>query len=161
METYLEQIDALLPIHQAVAGINPALRRLYPIAIAVGDEFLIFDHADEIKGYRFIKTAPTPMPIPAGVRAAFQLADYDGRIACVVTPEVFGTPAGYVTLLHEFVHCYQYETCEQGLKSKLDVAELAMEQGDVMWEIEHPFPYQSGTFIQAYQDFLWSIYARR
>jgi hypothetical protein len=154
MDTYLGKINALIPIHQEVAGFNPALRRLFPIAIAVGDEFRIYDHVADQAGYQFIKTVPTPMPIPKGVRAAFQLVDYGGRIACVVTPEVFDTPTGYVTILHEFVHCYQYETCEQDLKHKLDVARLAMEKGDSMWEIEHPFPYQAGAFTRAYQAFL-------
>lgn len=154
MEAYLEQINQLIPIHQAVAGFNPAVRHLYPIAVVVGDEFLIFDVAANTPQYKFIKTAPTPMPIPTGIRAAFQLADYSGRITCVVTPDVFDTLAGYVTVLHEFVHCYQYETCEQDLKAKLDVAKLAEEQGDVMWEIEHPFPYQARSFQRGYQGFL-------
>ena len=157
METNLEKINALIPIHQKVAGFNPALDQLYPIAVVVGDEFRIYDHVADSVGYQFIKTAPTPMPIPVGVRAAFQLSDYGGRIACVVTPEVFDTPAGYVTILHEFVHCYQYETCEQDLKGKLDVAQLAMEKGDFMWEIEHSFPYQERTFIRAYQAFLEAV----
>jgi hypothetical protein len=157
MDTDLEKINALIPIQQGVAGFNPALTQLYPIAIAVGDEFRIYDLDVKLGVYRFVKTTPTPMPIPAGVRAAFQLADYGGRIACVVTPEVFDTPAGCVTLLHEFVHCYQYETCEQDLKGKLDIARLALEKGDFMWEIEHPFPYQAGSFIRAYQAFLEAV----
>ena len=157
METYLQQINQLIPIHQAVAGFNPAVRRLYPIAVVVGDEFLIYDVVADTLQYDFIKTASTPMPIPAGVRAAFQLADYGGRIACVVTPDVFDALAGYVTVLHEFVHCYQYETCEQELKDGLDVARQAQEQGDFMWEIQHPFPYTAETFIHAYQGFLDAV----
>ncbi len=157
METYLQQINQLIPIHQAVAGFNPAVRRLYPIAVVVGDEFLIYDVVADTLQYDFIKTASTPMPIPAGVRAAFQLADYGGRIACVVTPDVFDALAGYVTVLHEFVHCYQYETCEQGLKSQLDVARQAVEKGDVMWEIEHPFPYQALSFERTYHAFLEAV----
>ena len=157
MEKYLEPVNELIPIHQGVAGFNPALGQLYPVVIVEGERMLIYDCLDDHGRYQFIKSIPAPMPIPTGVRAAFQLEDYDGRIACVVTPEVFDTPEGYVTLLHEFVHCYQYETCEQALKSKLDIARLAQENEDVMWEIQHPFPYQAAVFIRAYTRFLDAI----
>lgn len=157
MDTYREHTNALIPIHQQVAGFNPSVARLYPIAVVVEDEFLIYDIGNDHEHYQFIKTAPTPMPIPKGVRAAFQLEDYGGRIACVVTPEVFDNRAGYVTLLHEFVHCYQYETCEQDLKQNLDIARQAGETGDFMWEIQHPFPYQAGSFVRAYQGFLKAV----
>ena len=157
MDTYLEKINALIPIHQGVAGLNPALDRLYPIALAVDDQLRVYDHLADSAGYQFIQSIPAPMPIPVGVRAAFQLGDYGGRIACVVTPEVFEKPAGYVTILHEFVHCYQYETCEQALKLKLDVARQASEGGDVMWEIAYPFPYQAVAFTRAYAGFLRAV----
>jgi hypothetical protein len=157
MEKYLELVNQLLPLHQDVAGINLALAQLYPVVIVEGDQLLIYDCDPDPSQYRFIKRVPAPMPIPQGVRAAFQLEDYGGRIACVVTPEVFDTPEGYVTLLHEFVHCYQYETCEQALKAKLDIARQAQEKGDFMWEIQHPFPYQAGAFSRAYTRFFDAI----
>lgn len=150
MDKYLELVNDLLPLHQQVAGFNPALERLYPVVIVEGDQLLIYDCSPDPSRYRFIKCVPAPMPIPKGVRAAFQLEDYGGRIACVVTPEVFDNPEGYVTILHEFVHCYQYETCEEALKSKLDIARQAQEKGDFMWEIQHPFPYQAGAFTRTY-----------
>ena len=156
-ETYIQPINALIPIHQIVAGIHPALHRLYPVVIAEGETLLVYDCDETQQVYRFIKATPAPMPIPKGVRAAFQLEDYDGRIVCVVTPEVFDSQEGYVTLLHEFVHCYQYETCEQSLKMTLDVARRAQEKGDYMWEIEHPFPYQANAFTRAYGAFLAAV----
>ena len=140
-----------------MAGFNPALARLYPIAIVDGDEFLIYDRVEGSPGYQFIKKEPIPMPIPKGVRAAFPLEVYGGRIACVVTPEVFDTLEGYVTILHEFVHGYQFETCERTLKNKLGIALQAQEKGDFMWEIQHPFPYQYGTFARYYQEFLEAL----
>lgn len=155
---FLEKLDKLIQLHQDVAGLNPALKSLYPIAIVKDEQFLIFDFDQDQGRYRFRKTAPLPMPIPQGVRAAFQLENYGGRIACVVTPEVFDEIRGYVTILHEFVHCYQYETCEQALKLTLDVARQAQEKGNVMWEIEHPFPYTARDFIQPYQGFLHAVH---
>jgi hypothetical protein len=157
MDKYLEPVNKLLPIHQGVAGFNPALSQLYPVVIVEGEGMLIYDCLNNRERYQFIKHIPAPMPIPKGVRAAFQLEDYGGRIACVVTPDVFDTPEGYVTILHEFVHCYQYETCEQALKSKLDIAQQAQEKGDFMWEIQHPFPYQAGAFTRAYARFFEAI----
>lgn len=157
MDDYLEQINKLIPIHRKVAGLNPALHKLYPIAIVEGDQMLIHDHIAALGQYAFITKLPSPMPIPKGLRAAFQLEGFGGRIACVVTPDVFDAMDGYVTILHEFVHCYQYETCEQDLKMKLDVARQADEIGDFMWEIEYPFPYQAEAFICAYSDFLNAI----
>ena len=157
MDKYLELVNDLLPLHHDVAGINPALSQLYPVVIVEGDQLLIYDCDPDPSRYEFITSVPAPMPIPKGVRAAFQLEDYGGRIACVVTPEVFDTPEGYVTILHEFVHCFQYGTCEQSLKSKLDIAQQAQEKGDFMWEIQHPFPYQAVAFTRGYTRFFKAI----
>ena len=156
-DIYLDQINALIPIQQDVAVINPALRKLYPVVIAEGETLLIYDNNQSQLAYQFIKCTPAPIPIPKGVRAAFQLEDYDGRIVCVVTPDVFDTNDGYVTILHEFVHCYQYETCEQELKMKLDVAQQAQEKGDYMWELQHPFPYEAKVFMRSYAQFLEAV----
>lgn len=157
MSDHLEAVNELLALHQKIASLNPALGALYPVAVVVEKEFLIYDVLSNDGPYRFIKRAPTPMPIPAGVRAAFQLEDYGGRIACVVTPEVFDSLDGYVTILHEFVHCYQYETCEQDLKMGLDIAQQAKEKGDGMWEIQHPFPYTAESFVKPYASFLKAV----
>jgi len=156
-EDFIEPLNAMIPLHQQVSGLHPALKNYYPIAIVVDSQFLIFDFDPSRSSYEFRKFTPTPMPVPEGVRAAFQLEAYGGRIACVVTPDVFDSQGGYVTLLHEFVHCYQYETCEQDLKSKLDIARHAQEKGDFMWEIQHPFPYTAEDFIQPYTQFLQGL----
>ena len=153
-DAYLVAVNGLIELHQKVSELNPALNKLYPVAIVENGQFLIYDWIPESGCYQMIKHAPIPMPIPVGIRAAFQLADYDGRIACVVTPEVFDSIDGAVTIFHEFVHCYQYETCEQDLKMQLDIAKKAQEVGDHMWEIEHPFPFQAETFIRSYTQFL-------
>jgi len=153
-QEFIEPLNAIIPLHQRVSGLHPALKEYYPIAIVVDEQFLIYDINLSCSSYQFMKVAPTPMPVPEGVRAAFQLEDYGGRIACVVTPDVFDTQEGYVTLLHEFMHCYQYETCEQDLMMTLDIARQAREQGDFMWEIQHPFPYTAEDFIRPYTEFL-------
>ncbi len=154
MESFANELGKLLTLKKSVDEINPALAEVYPVAVVINDRFHVYDLTPEEGAYRFIKDIPAPMPVPQGVRAAFQLEAYGGRIACVVTPDVFDSQDGYITLLHEFVHCYQYETCEQELKMTLDIARQAQEQGDFMWEIQHPFPYTAEDFIQPYTQFL-------
>lgn len=159
MKSFAANLDQLIALHEKVCHLNPSLEAFYPVAVVVGDRFQVFDFSNENRAYLFIKDFPTPMPVPAGVRAAFQLESYGGRIACVVTPDVFDSRDGYITLLHEFVHCYQYETCEQDLKMTLDIARHAQERGDFMWEIQHPFPYTADDFIGPYQTFLKGLAA--
>jgi hypothetical protein len=154
---FFEEFNELINLHKCAKDIHPALKGLYPIAIACDKSFNVFDVDQDGKEYRFRKNLPLPMPIPVGTRAAFQLEGYQGRIVSVVTPDVFDLPEGYVTILHEFVHCYQYETCEQALKMSLDIAQKAQEAGDSMWEIEYPFPYRTGGFTKPYQKFLTAV----
>ena len=158
-QDFLEPINAIIPLHQQASDLHPALKNYYPIAIVVDEQFLIYDFDLSRLSYEFKKMTPTPMPVPEGVRAAFQLEAYGGRIACVVTPDVFDSQEGTITILHEFVHCYQYETCEQELMMSLDIARHAREQGDFMWEIQHPFPYTAEDFIQPFTDFLKGLEA--
>lgn len=150
----ISQLNKIQEIKGQVQGIHPALEKIYPVVIAEKDRLLIYDVTQAQEAYRFIKSVPSPMPIPVGTRAAFPLESYGQRITCVVTPEIFDTLDGYITILHEFVHCFQFETCEQRLKMSLDVARRAQETGNSMWEINYPFPYSGLDFIRPYSEFL-------
>ena len=154
---YNKALKRLTALQKEIAGISPALARCYPIAIVFDGKILIHDVSQEGGDYQFIKQISAPMAMPPGIRAAFQLEDLNGGIACVVTPDVFDSMEGYVSVFHEFVHCYQYETCEQDLKIQLDIARKAQEIGDLMWEIEYPFPYRSKNFTSGYMNFLKAI----
>ncbi|MFN2302434.1 MAG: hypothetical protein ACK2TV_01760 [Anaerolineales bacterium] len=158
MKDLTDAINALIPLKQQVDTFHPALEKLYPIAVLKDEHLLIYD--SDLEKYRLTKRISVPMPIPIGVRAAFQLQDYDGRIACVVSPDVFESQEGYITILHEFVHCYQYETCEQELKLTLDIAQKAIEVDDNMWEINYPFPYLGRDFIRPYTHFMEGLKVR-
>ena len=160
MKVFEKSLVPLVNLQADVRNLNPALDSLYPVAVVVAGRFQVYDFNPENQAYVYVKDLPLPMPVPEGVRAAFQLEGYGGRIACVVTPDVFDSREGYITLLHEFVHCYQYETCEQELKMSLDIAHQAQEQGDCMWEIQHPFPYTAEDFIQPYTQFLAGLAAQ-
>ncbi len=153
----LEALDQLIDFHKQHAHIHAVLSKPQPVAIAREDQFWIYDFNPDQKRYYLIKKAPVPMPIPQGVRAAFQLEAYHSKTACVVTEEVFEDINGYVTILHEFVHCSQFQNGEQALKKQLKIAQKAQKAGDVMWEIQHPFPYDQETFIRAYADLFQNL----
>jgi hypothetical protein len=151
---YSECLKKIFSIQKDIQDIHPFLEKVFPIAIVEGDQFLIYEPNGESDRYLFVEEMPTPMPIPVGVRAAFPLESDGSRMACVVTGEVFDTLNGYVTIFHEFVHCQQYETCEQKLKQTLGIAQKALAANDFMWELNHPFPYDDAGFMQAYARYL-------
>jgi hypothetical protein len=152
--SWLDSLQELLEKQCSVQALHPLLARSYPVAIAQAGMFFLFDTPDLATPYQLAIQAPVPMPIPEGVRAAFPLDFYGGRPACVVTAEVFDRPEGFAILLHEFAHCFQWQTCEPALRQELAIARKAQEAGDFMWEINYPFPYADPDFTQVYTTFL-------
>ncbi|MGC9393649.1 MAG: NUDIX hydrolase [Anaerolineae bacterium] len=151
---YVQRLQKVFEIRTQIGGIHPFLAHAFPIAIVKNGQFLIFDVDPSGKRYTFVKQASIPMPIPEGVRAAFPLECYASKPACVVTDDVFDSLDGYVTIFHEFVHCYQIATCETALKETLTVAQKAQDANDFMWEINYPFPYDAPDFVETYAAFL-------
>lgn len=156
VEKYTHLLNKIVGIQSQVQHLHPALEKLYPVAIVESDQLHVYNFLPMTSKYCFIKTVSSPMPTPTGLRAAFPLEEYSQQIACVVTPEIFESLEGYITILHEFVHCYQYEICEQRLKMSLDVARRAQETNNHLWEIEYPFPYSALDFIRPYAAFIAS-----
>lgn len=142
---------------ESVPDFHPSLAHLQPIAIAENDSFYIYAADSLQREYHFVKRIPTPMDIPKGIRASFPLSGYHNQPACIVTPEVFDTRTGYVTTMHEFVHCYQYETCEPALKAQLQVYQDAMAAKCYSWEIDYDFPYSDSQFVTLYANFLAAL----
>lgn len=151
---YENQLQEIFNIQSRIVSIHPFLERLFPVVLVEGNQFHIYDIDESGQRYIFVKNAQIPMPIPLEVRAAFPLECYGGRIACIVTGDVFDSPEGYVTIFHEFVHCQQSETCEHVLKQTLEIARIAQAKSDYMWEINYPFPYDSTDFSDLYTLFL-------
>lgn len=151
------KLGKLLEIQARIADIHPLLQHVYPVAVVYAEQFFIFDVTEQRNGFQHVQTTPTPFPVPVGVRAAFPLEAYDNRVACVVSPQLFDEPDGYVTLLHEYVHCYQFESDEIALKQSLTIAREAVARQDFMWEINHPFPYEAERFAAAYGRFLTTM----
>jgi hypothetical protein len=105
---YTDQLGKVLSIRNDIQDLHPYLEMVFPIAIVEGSNISIFDTEKSSQPYSFVKKIASPMPLPVGVRAAFPLEDYDNRMACVVTNEIFDSLEGYVTIFHEFIHCHQY-----------------------------------------------------
>ncbi|MCD4846952.1 MAG: hypothetical protein K8R76_02030 [Candidatus Aegiribacteria sp.] len=150
----INQLQEIFNIQSRIIDIHPILERVFPVALVEGDKFLIYDIDESGQRYVFVMDAPTPMPVPLKVRAAFSLECYGGKTACIVTGDVFDSLEGYVTIFHEFVHCQQSETCENELKQTLGIARRAQVENDHMWEINYPFPYDSPDFRDLYALFL-------
>jgi len=147
---YDAALQDVLALRRRVADVHPTLGKAFPIALVADNQFHVFDVDASGERYEFATRAPTSMTIPEGVRAAFPLACYGERVGCVVTGDVFDTLDGYATILHEFVHCHQGETCERRLKETLSIARKAEAEGDHMWEIAYPFPYQDTRVAETY-----------
>jgi len=154
---YNDGLQKVFEIQNRIEDIHPFLEKVFPIAIVENNHFFVFDVDSSGGKYIFVKKAPTPMPVPKGVRAAFPLECYENKVACVISGEIFGSFEGYVTIFHEFMHCHQWEICEPRLKQNLGVAQKAMDKKNYMWELNYPFPYNNSKFTETYSLFLKAL----
>jgi len=157
VSSYAESLREIFSLRDQIKNIHPILENLYPVAVAEGEDLLIFKPDETRKIYVLEVRTPAPLPIPKGIRAAFPLEALGNKPACVVTGEVFDSREGYVLIFHEFVHCHQFLTCEPKLKERLSVYRRAMEKKDYMWELQHPFPYTDPAFERTYRRLLKAL----
>jgi hypothetical protein len=139
----------LVALQKKVSDIHPCLNEHQPIAVAYKDSLLIFDFVSQ-GTYGLVKRTAQPFPIPLGMEASFPLSVYDNRATCVITPTTLEKSSGFATILHEFIHCCQYNSVEMQLKQELEIYKNAMKENDYSWEITHPFPYDDSVFINYY-----------
>ena len=147
---YAGPLRRVVEIRPEFQTIHPILGHLYPIAVAEDGKLFIFSPDAARAAYALTAAVSEPFPMPKGIRASFPLAALGNKPACVVTGEVFDTPAGLVTIFHEFVHCRQFETVETKLKGGLEIYRRALENKNFMWELEYPFPYADPEFEKSY-----------
>ena len=146
---FKEKLSDFVELKRRAEGISLSVEKYYPIAVALGSTFYVFDFNESFGRYEFVKKhTEEGMEFSDEIRAAFPLDFYGGKAACVVGKSAFDTAEEMVSLLHEFVHCYQYETCENEIKSTLLVYGKSLERRDMMWEINYPFPYNDGNFVR-------------
>jgi len=154
---YDSGLQKIFEVQDKIKDIHPFLEKVFPIAIVKDNHFFVFDTDSSGNRYIFVKEAPTPMPVPKGVRADFPLECYENKVACVISGEIFESLEGYTIIFHEFMHCHQWEICEPKLKQTLGVAQKAMDKKDYMWELNYPFPYDNSKFIETYSLFLKAL----
>lgn len=143
---YKAKFESLLKLQDQVKHIHPLLQEHYPIAIVEEGNFYIFEYLQS--GYELTKVEPDTMHIPHGIRAAFPLESLQYQVAVVVTGEVFDSVDEQVIIFHEFVHCYQFQTCEMSIRENIGLAQRALQSGDYSWELHYPFPYTDQQFTQ-------------
>lgn len=148
----LQLLERTIEVQTLVSHLHPCLSERYPVAVLEGIELHLFDPT--LDGFRFEKTVPTPDWLGSQIAAAFPLEENANRMTCLVDTATLSASDGPVVVLHEFVHCHQFHTCEPTIKSTLEVAQRATGCGDDLWELEHPFPYTSPQFENFYGTFL-------
>lgn len=146
----LVMIQPLPAVQQKALGIHPFLGRRHPIAVVKDDQYYLFDPDSAGQGWHYSYKRSVPFPLPPGVQASFPI---DGRATCVVTRQVFDKPDGHIIILHEFMHCTQYDICERPLKKSLQLGRSS----DPAWEIMHPFPYDDPVFTAQYDTMLTAL----
>ena len=143
-------LEKLVVLQQKCAGIHPCLMEHQPIAIVYNDSLLIFNFDNEGESYGLIKKAGEPFPLSKGIEASFPLSVYDNKPTCIITPTTLERSSGFATILHEFIHCCQFNSVEMQLKQKLEIYKEAMKKNDYSWEITYSFPYDNPVFINYY-----------
>lgn len=142
---YSDKFKALLKLQDEVKTIHPLLCEHFPIAIVEDKQLHIFEYNNA--KYSLSHIEPDTMNIPVGVRAAFPLECMQNQAVVVVTGEVFNTVSEQVIIFHEFVHCYQYHTCEIQLREHIDLAKRSVNT-NYSWELNYPFPYTNNQYIE-------------
>jgi len=145
-ETELKQITQM---QQSAIEVHPLFTKLYPIALVDGEEVYIFE---ELGGeYKFKLKKKASRPYPNQIRAAFPMQENDFKMTCVVSPDALNKQSERILIFHEFVHCFQMETCEMELKENLSIYTKAMAEKDYMWEINYAFSYDNPEIWKSYK----------
>ncbi len=150
-----KKIHKLLEVKDIVKEIHPTFKGLYPLAVLSARKLHIFNN--EKGRYIYSGSFDAPNWMNKKILAAFPLEANSYRMTCVVSEDTFNTLEGLVFILHEFVHCYQFEKCELRVKEKLSIARKFESEGKFDWELIYSFPYSNAEFVEAYSSFLESF----
>jgi hypothetical protein len=156
-QRYGQSLNEIFEYQAKVADLSPAFASVYPVAIVENGQIFVFEPNPANQSFGPVNAFPDTMKIPVGIRAAMPLNFWNNRMACVVSSEVFDTPTGYALILHEYVHCYQWETCELRLKEGMSVYQQAMKKNDYMWELQYPFPYGDAKISGLYAEWMSAL----
>ncbi len=148
IENQIISLRKINELQKQVNHIDDSLEKLYPVAIVKDDVFFVFDLDHTGEKYEFKLEYPTPMKFGKRILAAFPLEFYNMKASAIVTEDAFHSLEGYAFIFHEFVHCFQWETCEREIRETLEIERKSKESNNFTWEITHPFPYKNSTFTQ-------------
>lgn len=146
VENQLRFLEKFCELHNRVKGLCESLYEIQPIAVVKDNNFFLFVQRNG--KYEFMTEHPTPFPIDFEILAAFPLEFYSNKTAAIITENTLKNPSEHIWILHEFVHCFQGDTCEQQLKNSLKIAKQQIAAGNFQWEINYPFPYGDDFFIR-------------
>src|SRR5512136_1849633 len=68
-EKYAAPLKKIFDYQKIFAPLDPALEKVYPVAIVEGKTFYVFEPVPDQKVYRLALTAPDTFNVPVGVRA--------------------------------------------------------------------------------------------
>lgn len=138
-----------------VADLHPLLHQRYPVALVEDGTLAIFDPVGD--GFRLEKRIPKPAWIVPNIAAALPMEERNWQMTVVLDATHRNPTDAAVIVLHEFVHSYQFQTCEEAVKGTLEVARRAQQNGHGTWELDHPFPYERPEVVEAYQQVLAAL----
>lgn len=147
IDKQLFHLGRLQTVQQQCRQIHGSLNQLYPIAVVENNVFYVFDVTEKNEPYQFMLEYPSPMRLPEKVFAAFPLYFYGNKASVVVSAGELANPDNDSILLHEFVHCFQWNQCEQRIKNGLRIEKLNKEADNSSWELVYPFPYDKDAFL--------------
>jgi hypothetical protein len=143
----------LVKVQTKVKDVYPCLEKFQPVAVPYKDSLIIFDYDSSENSYKLIKETTQPFPLHEGIQASFPLSVYDNKPTCIVNPKTFNSAVGYTTIMHEFIHCCQYNSVEPELKSNLEIYKTAMKNKNYSWEIAHPFDWDDSVLVNLYDTY--------
>lgn len=149
--------QSLQPLFE-IANAHGIVEALHPIAIAQGRILVLYDGIT-LSDYKEVGRIEFPFDIPDATQAAFPLEQCDNRCVAVLGRGVVSTQDDMVTVLHEFVHCDQWESCEPTLRAGLTIEQHYKTKTNNMWEINHPFPYDKHDVQTAFSHYIKALSA--
>lgn len=154
-EKYERKLQMISEMQSGAKQVNKIFSKFYPIALLDGKLIYLFEAEDGF--YKFVKKVNIQNDYPAKIRAAFNLPENDFAMTCVVSKGALNKLEERILIYHEFVHCYQAETCEESIKSDLDIYQKAMAIKDYMWEINYEFPYDNLVLETIYKESMLAL----
>jgi hypothetical protein len=146
---YARKLTEINRVWDLTRDMHPAWSQLQPVCVISGQRYCLF-HPQEDGSWRPVRTGRLEMAVPVGIRAAFPLPFADGEMACVIDSTGLDSPREIAVVFHEFVHCFQFNTCEMTIKNQMEIGREGAASGNGMWELNYPFPYADSLVTRDY-----------